>query len=420
MIKKFIEMAESQLQEAQLKVKAINLDSVEDLEATETPESLMLSSVSGEDFKERTDKQLITPWVKFLWEAYRIALDTLRNNARLEVLYQYVSNQAFGFCLKYSRKTEIKRLCDLLRQHLSNVTKYGHQAYGIDLNDADTLQRHLDIRFVQLNAATQLELWQEAFRTTEDIHNLLSTSSKPPKPYMMANYYENLARTFMVGENYLFHAASWNKYYETIRQNKNLSESEHERIASIVLISALSVPISFSSNLYDSEDTKVQDQRLTNLLRSNEAPSRENLVQLALSESIFSRVNPRLKEFYKLLEQDFHPLTLSKEMSGIIEFLSQHSEFSKYVKPLHRVILTRVFQQLSQVYTTIDLDFVVKILPTFPSPFNYDLCRIEKFILNGCKRGEMNIRINHSSRMLTFLNDHLLLRNKPGFIVFSY
>ena len=86
-IKKLINDAAKKVKEAQNIVDAINLDTVEDLEALETPESLMLSTVSAE-YKERKDKEVVTPWVKFLWETYRIALDTLRNNARLEVLYQ--------------------------------------------------------------------------------------------------------------------------------------------------------------------------------------------------------------------------------------------------------------------------------------------------------------------------------------------
>jgi len=48
---------------------------------------LMLSSVSSEDAQDRSDRVLLTPWVKFLWEAYRNVLELLRNNNRVERLY---------------------------------------------------------------------------------------------------------------------------------------------------------------------------------------------------------------------------------------------------------------------------------------------------------------------------------------------
>lgn len=98
-IQKFLDHSRSKLTEALAKVdelegpaekaqKEEGAADVEDLEASETPESILLSTVSEEKSRDRTYRTLVTPWLRFLWEAYRTALDILRNNARLETLYQ--------------------------------------------------------------------------------------------------------------------------------------------------------------------------------------------------------------------------------------------------------------------------------------------------------------------------------------------
>ena len=75
--------------------------------------------------EDRVDREHVTPWFKFLWETYRTVLDILRNNARLEALYAMTAARAFQFCLTYKRTTEFRRLCDILRNHLANLNKYG-------------------------------------------------------------------------------------------------------------------------------------------------------------------------------------------------------------------------------------------------------------------------------------------------------
>jgi translation initiation factor 3 subunit A len=74
-----------------------------------------------------------------------------------------------------------------------------------------------------------------------------------------------------------------------------------------------------------------------------------------------------------------------------------------YVKPLHQVILTRLFQQLSQVYESLRLDFVMQ-LASFPA-FEMNRSEIEKFIMSACKKGELSIRVDHASQLLTFESD---------------
>ncbi|KAH2225845.1 eukaryotic translation initiation factor 3 subunit A [Aspergillus fumigatus] len=430
-LKKFIELAEKKVTEAQAKADEIqsSLESaapssnVEDLEAIETPETILLATVSGEQSRDRTDRAVVTPWLKFLWETYRTVLEILKNNARLEVMYQTTALQAFQFCLKYTRKTEFRRLCELLRNHVQNAAKYSAQMHAINLSDPDTLQRHLDTRFQQLNVAVELELWQEAFRSIEDIHTLLSLSKRPAKNVMMANYYEKLARIFLVSENYLFHAAAWNRYYNLLRQsaaalaagqgtkkeNPSVTEADMTKAASFVLLSALSIPVISTSRsrgaLVDVDEArKNKNARLTNLLGMAQPPSRAVLFRDALNKGLLKRARPEIRDLYNILEVDFHPLSICKKITPILKQIGADPEMEKYVLPLQQVILTRLFQQLSQVYESVELKFVYE-LAQFPDPFQITPAMIEKFIMNGCKKGDLAIRVDHTAGVLTFDTD---------------
>lgn len=164
--------------------------------------------------QDRTDRELVTPWFKFLWETYRTVLDILRNNrccsrplhklnppwchmrsrfslsslrssahacalnvvsqtqthasraavmdrwdlrvlcSRLESLYAMTAGKAFHFCLAYKRTTEFRRLCDTLRNHLANLNKYRDQRDRPDLSLPETQQLYLETRFEQLKVRT--------------------------------------------------------------------------------------------------------------------------------------------------------------------------------------------------------------------------------------------------------------------------
>jgi len=192
-IKKYLKLAEDKTEAARLESHQSVIDDVDDLDLPQTPESLLMSAVSGEDTQDRTDRAILTPWLKFLWESYRQCLDLLRNNNTVEKLYQEVAQNAFKFCLKYARKTEFRKLCDNLRTHLGHITKHQNQQRAINLNNPESQSMHLETRLVQLDSAISMELWQEAYKAVEDIHSLIVLSKKQPRPSLMANYYQKLA-----------------------------------------------------------------------------------------------------------------------------------------------------------------------------------------------------------------------------------
>ncbi|KAJ7641309.1 hypothetical protein FB45DRAFT_1000054 [Roridomyces roridus] len=404
-ITRFVQLADQKVTEAQAKAAVQVAVDVEDLEASETPESILLGAVSGDQSKDRTDRALVTPWLKFLWESYRTSLETLKNNARLEVIYQNIAQQAFKFCLKHQRKVEFRRLCETLRLHLANVAKYSHQPHSINLSDPDTLQHHLDTRFAQLNTSVELELWQEAFRSVEDVHNLLTMAKKAPRPAMMANYYEKLTRIFLMSGNALYHAAAWGRYHAVASPK---STEDAARLAGQVLVSALAVPVGLASA--QEEPAKA---RLTALLGLTKSPTRASLLADALSRDALKRAPAAITQLYDVLEVTFDPLTLCSAVAPILKELAASTDYAPYIPLLQRALLSRLLSQLAQVYASVRIPFIMDLL----SPLRelegeekqekgvFEPEQVESYIMGCARRGELSVRVDHADGSLTFVDE---------------
>merc|ERR1719424_1880778 len=234
-----------ELAEKTISDKVANLLDFDDLEAEETPESLMLATIGGSaDSKKRTDRLLVTPALKFLWEAYRTVLDILRNKSKLEELYRDTAAKAFEFCKTYKRAVEFRRLCEILRNHIHSQTKVDPKWKDREPPTPEALQVHLETRFGQLATAVEMELWQEAYRTVEDVHALTLLMKKPPKPSSMASYHAQLAQVFWVAGNGLFHAYSLTRSYATAKSLKAAAPEVRELHA---LVERKQVPLDLAA-----------------------------------------------------------------------------------------------------------------------------------------------------------------------------
>lgn len=82
------------------------------------------------------ERQTLAPWLKYLWEAHRTILETVRHYVKLEPFYhvcllclcglsagrdaidrQAAIQQALQFCREFKRRLEFRHLCDILRAH---------------------------------------------------------------------------------------------------------------------------------------------------------------------------------------------------------------------------------------------------------------------------------------------------------------
>jgi translation initiation factor 3 subunit A len=120
---------------------------------------------------------------------------------------------------------------------------------------------------------------QEAFRSIEDIHGLMTMVKKSPKPQMMAIYYAKLTKIFWVSESHLFHAYAWYKLYNLQKSyNKNLTQKDLQLMASSVLLATLSVTPyerKHGAHHFELEMEKDRNVRMANLLGFTLDPKRD-------------------------------------------------------------------------------------------------------------------------------------------------
>ncbi|XP_010732843.3 eukaryotic translation initiation factor 3 subunit A [Larimichthys crocea] len=407
-VRAYLKLAEEKTETAKEESQQMVLD-IEDLDNIQTPESVLLSAVSGEDTQDRTDRLLLTPWVKFLWESYRQCLDLLRNNSKVERLYHDIAQQAFKFCLQYTRKAEFRKLCDNLRMHLGQIQRHHNQSTAINLNNPESQSMHLETRLVQLDSAISMELWQEAFKAVEDIHGLFALSKKPPKPQLMANYYNKVSTVFWKSGNALFHACTLHRLYHLSREmRKNLTQDEMQRMSTRVLLATLSIPITPErtdiARLLDMDGIIVEKhRRLATLLGLQSPPTRQSLINDMVRFNLLQYVVPEVKEVYNWLEVDFHPLKLSGRVTKVLNWVRDQAEkeadLQQYVPHLQSNTILRLLQQVAQIYQSIEFTRLASLVPFV------DAFQLERSIVDAARHCDLQVRIDHTSRTLSFGSD---------------
>ncbi|KAL1833496.1 hypothetical protein ACET3Z_003147 [Daucus carota] len=420
-IKHFMDLSTKKAESARSQAQALEeaLD-VDDLEADNRPEDLMLSYVSGEKGKDRSDRELVTPWFKFLWETYRTVLEILRNNSKLMALYADTAHRAFQFCKQYKRTTEFRRLCEIIRNHLANLNKYRDQRDRPDLSAPESMQFYLDTRFEQLKIATELELWQEAFRSVEDIYGLTCMVKKMPKTSWMAVYYAKLTEIFWISSSHLYHAYAWFKLFQLQKSfNKNLNQKDLQLIASSVLLAAMSVPpydhTRRASHL-ELEHEKERNVRMSNLIGFNldtktegrDMLSRSSLLSDLMSKGVMTYVTQEVKDLYHLLEHEFLPLDLASKVQPLLAKISNvggkissassvpEVQLSQYVPALEKLATLRLLQQVSQVYQTMSIESLAKMVPFFSFP------AVEKLSVDAVKHDFVAMKVDHMKGAVIF------------------
>jgi len=383
---------------------------IDDLDAEEDPATLMLNSVKSSN--AFTDKEKLIPSIKFLWEAYKNILETLKTSSKLEDFYRETIYNIFEFCREHKRRVEFKTICDRLRYHLNNaLTRYSQ--YGtkmsdnfVSLGNQDTVLNLLQIRFKQIEMCFEFGLIQEAFKTAEDIHLLMKHTEKGAKPKTLAQYYECLAKIFWDSDYYLYHAYACLQYFNLARKSKKqITPDELRSMATKVVLATLAVPTKNSTaggigslNVVSNDEKIVSESfsKIAKLLGSSVIPSRENLIRDLKNNRTLEHALPGVKELFNLLESEFSPLNLSKKATPQVKVLDADEDLKKYVKAINKLIMVRILEQLSVVYKTISLKKFCNLLDV------KEFTQIETMVVECAKHGIIKVKIDYLRQALVF------------------
>lgn len=409
-----IDLAEKRTEEARKSVDEAILEGAEDLEdgAMETPETLLLEAAGNALTKERMDRQQVVPWMRFLWEVYRVVLDIVKTHNKLELCYHSMATKAFTFCIKYKRFMEFRRLCDMLRQHLNQlINNPRNSPNDVKITDTETLQKFMETRFTQLSTAVELEHWQEAYRTIEDIHMIMTMGKAKAKPQHLSIYYDKLMQVFWVSGNYLYHAHALYKLYTlSVKQNRNLSAEDAQTMASRLLLAALSIPVydAQSAVLSDSygimtdvlgtptSENAARHARMASLLGYSSAAERSTLIKELLAKGVGSACHEELGDLHDLLEGEMAPLRFADRFKKILSFVNTHEVLKEYVTPLRRVAIFRLLEQLGRVYDVMRLDDMKRVA-SFA-----EYAEVEDTALTALKTRSLAVRFDHQNQCLRF------------------
>uniref|UniRef100_H2Q2N4 Eukaryotic translation initiation factor 3 subunit A n=1 Tax=Pan troglodytes TaxID=9598 RepID=H2Q2N4_PANTR len=334
------------LKMAEEKTEAAKEES-QDLDNIQTPES-------GEDTQDRTDRLLLTPCL------IRQCLDLLRNNSRVERRYHDIAQQACKFWpLQYTRKAEFRNC--------------------VSFENALIQSMHLETRLVQL------------IQTVEIFHGLFSFLRKL---YNKVSLCWNLKCSF--------HASTLHQ------MRKNLTQDEMQRMSTRVLLATLSIPITPErtdiARLLDMDGIIVEKQRrLATLLGLQAPPTRIGLINDMVRFNVLQYVVPEVKDLYNWLEVEFNPLKLCERVTKVLNWVREQPEkepeLQQYVPQLQNNTILRLLQQVSQIYQSIEFSRLTSLVPFV------DAFQLERAIVDAARHCDLQVRIDHTSRTLSFGSD---------------
>lgn len=381
-VKKYVQLAEAATESVETP------SSGED----QSPESVLLSLMNEDDEVLRTGDPAVA--LRFMYEAYRAALDVSRNTVALEALYCMVAQRAFSFCAKHQRKFDFRRLNETIRVHLAS-------ALALDLGAPASLDRFLGLRFQGLKTAMQMDLYHEAFRLVEDVDSQLKALRRAPKPGMMLTYYESLAKIFNVAGSTLFRSAAWLKFFNLYSQSAAALESSLQAYASIIALSAMLV----SPTTADA----ARLAKLAGLLHTSPAPTRESIINAVGSAPFMRLVDADVASLFSLLRSEKNPHVLLVRAAPLLNALQQNSQYKAFFQDVVGAVADQILVLVGSAYSNFDLALLARLAGFAGSSYELLRAAVERKLLALARNGRVGkVTVDHLRGFVRFESSDLI------------
>lgn len=356
---------------------------------------------------------------------------------------------AFNFCKENKRKVEFKRLCDSVRGYLQTLIKTEKKQFfqnKVQISRPEVLKILIQIRISLLDTATELEQWQEAFKTAEDIIFLMdkyekqisddkSKKSIKIPPLMKLEFFHNIEKLLWISDYHLYHAHAtilvkelaakaekWIKGAKNVEKLKDakqkLEKFDVENVNNKIILATLVTPfknsytnyVNIGSELFEHErDIETQTcSRMMGILKLSVVPSKKNLINFIQSNKLLDEtsVDPNIKSLYNLLIEEKNPLVIGKKSFEIINYLKNNEKFAKFADLLNKNLLIRGLDLLCRNYDSITISRLEKIFPFVKANQNLDF---QDIISESSRTGIFTCTIDIARNLIKFKSDRSTL-----------
>jgi translation initiation factor 3 subunit A len=368
---------------------------LKEIEEDDNPEERYVSIIKMDEMKEDVTKK----W-KLMMEAYKVELDLIYKNKNLEEMYCQVAKKAFQKCRKHNMKGDFKKLCEIIKGHqYQNVKTFeksgngGSQIFALNIKQAETNERLMDLRMIQLGIAEELCLWQDSYKIIEDINVLLRNRKKTSNDLLL-KYYQHLYKVFWYSNHYLLHAVSLHSYFACLR--KKTDEPDQTAFVNNLVLAAISIPM---GQLEECNNSEMFRKNCSLINSAGQIMNRPQLIANLKNGPYLDLCSEEVRTIFFLMTECKDILMFSKKVDTVMKWLEKQANCVQYIELIEQNIIASLMEKLSTLYKSLSFATFKKLLGFL------DFAKCEKFLLYSQNSGGVvKAQIDYGKKMFTFGN----------------